>query len=357
MLCNLWYKYFKFAKNCKLVNIYRFKIVGLFLCLLISISCDDNNVIVTSFNFDESTSLSLCQQDEVNVLHFIDQQTNEAISFKFSGVDFDGAFTGLATSVTLEIPLNSTNQVSYRRLSSSISGSNYFCQQVPPSSPQVIEEFLSTSGGTATLEIRISEQDDNDGIPAELEDLNNNGDLFDDDSDGDGIPNFLDTDDDNDNVLTASEQLEAIDDNGNIIIDENGDVVYVDTDNDGIPNYLDDDDDGDGILTKNEDLNVCEDPENPALNPDNDLNADGLPNYLNPDISDSIEINVVKSNTITRRFFTQIVFNDITFENTLSGENLRFTSFIMGRYQTDDTQNLPFNDTVISEADADNICQ
>ena len=314
-------------------------------------------MIVTSFSFDEETSLSLCQQDGVNVLHFIDQQTNEAISFRFSNQDFDGTFTGLETSFTLEIPINATNQVTYRRLSSSINGSNYFCQQVPPSSPQVLEEFTSTSGGTAILEIRISGQDDNDGVPPEVEDRNNNGDLFDDDSDGDGIPDFLDTDDDNDNVLTASEELEALDENGNIILDDNGDAVYVDTDGDGVPNYLDNNDDGDGVLTRNEDLNACEDPENPALNPDNDLNADGLPNYLNDQIEESFEINVVKANNISRRFFTQVVFNDITFENTANGENLRFTSFIMGRYEITTDQDLPFNDTVISIDEVNNICQ
>ena len=334
-------------------------ILALSFLLLISFlsSCDDGNVIVNSFNFDEETNLSLCQQDNVIVLFFIDQQTNEAISFKFSGEDFDGSFTGLDTSAIIEIPINTSNQVTYRKLSSSTNGNNYFCQQIPPSTPQVNEEFVSTSGGTATLEIRISEQDDNDGIPPELEDINNNGNLFDDDSDGDGIPDFLDTDDDNDNVLTASEELEARDENGNIITDENGNVVYVDTDNDGVPNYLDDDDDGDGVLTRNEDLNACEDPENPALNPDNDLNADGLANYLNPEISENFEINVVKRNRITRTFFTQVVFNDITFENTNTGESLSFTNFIMGRFQTSESQNLSFNDTVISEDNVNNICQ
>ena len=346
-----------------ILKINSFKIFG-FIIILFSLSCDDGNVIVTSFNFDEETNLSLCQQDDVNVLHFIDQQTNEAISFRFSGQDFNGTFTGLEPSFTLEIPVNSTNQVTYRKLSSSINGNNYFCQQVPPSSPQVVDEFVSTSGGTATLEINIiyglvtqEDDDDNDGISNLLEDRNNNGDLFDDDSDSDGIPDFLDTDDDNDNVLTASEELEARDDNGNIITDENGNVVYVDTDGDGIPNYLDDDDDGDGVLTRNEDLNACEDPENPALNPGNDINADGLANYLNPEIAESFEINVVKANNISRSFFTQVVFNDITFENTANGENLRFTSFIMGRYQITVNQDLPFNDTVISEDDVDNICQ
>jgi hypothetical protein len=339
------------------INTYKYYLLVACITLNFLVSCDDGELITTTFNFDEETNLSLCQQDDINVLYFIDPETNEAISFRFPDEDFEGVFTGLETVESIELNINSDNQVTYRRLSSSTSGSNYFCQQIPPSSPQVLEEFVSTTGGMAILEIRISEQDDDDGVPPEIEDRNGNGNLFDDDTDGDGIPDFLDTDDDNDNVLTASEELEAVDDNGNVIIDENGDVVYVDTDNDGVPNYLDDDDDGDGIPTKKEDLNACEDPENPALNPDNDLNADGIPLYLDDTATEIEDINVVKRNSITRSFFTQVVFTDITFENQNNNESLSFSNFIMGRFQTSTTQDLEFNDTVISEDDVNNICQ
>jgi len=329
----------------------------LIIVLYFLISCDDGDVIVSSFNFDENTSLSLCQQEDINVLFFIDSETNEAISFRFPNEDFQGVFTGLDSIQTVEISIDSNNEVVYRKLSASTNGADYFCQQIPPSSPQVTEEFVSTTGGMAVLEIRISDQDDDDSVPPEIEDRNGNGNLFDDDSDGDGIPDFLDTDDDNDNVLTASEELEAVDDNGNVITDDNGDVVYVDTDGDGVPNYLDNDDDGDGILTRNEDLNACDDPENPVLNPDNDLNADGLANYLNENATESRDINVVKRNTITRSFFTQVFFTDITFENQNTGESLSFTNFIMGRFQTSASQDLPFNDSVVSEDEVNNICQ
>lgn len=312
-------------------------------------SCDDGNIIVTSFDFDEDTNLSLCQQDNVNVLYFIDSETNEAISFKFSTEDFDGTFTGLQSTDTINININATNEVVYRKLSASANGNNYFCQQIPPSSPQVIEEFISTSGGTATLLITIFEQDDNDGVPADIEQLEG-------DTDGDGIPDFLDTDDDNDNVLTSVEAVLQVDENDNPIQGQ-----YVDTDTNGIPNYLDNDDDGDLILTKNEDLNVCEDPENPALNPGNDQNDEELPNYLNPNAAESVNINIaniVKRNTVSRSFFTQVVFNDITFENVNNNESLTFTSFIMGRFTINNvSQDLPFNDTVISEDEAGNFCQ
>ncbi|MEZ4970157.1 MAG: hypothetical protein R2814_10995 [Flavobacteriaceae bacterium] len=60
---------------------------------------------------------------------------------------------------------------------------------------------------------------DRDGVSTILEDLDGDGDLFNDDTDGDGIPNYLDADDDGDGVLTK---------------DELGDA-----DNNGVPDYLD----------------------------------------------------------------------------------------------------------------------
>ncbi|MDL5513572.1 hypothetical protein QSE00_17250 [Arenibacter sp. M-2] len=70
---------------------------------------------------------------------------------------------------------------------------------------------------------------DGDGIPSYMEDLNNNGYLFDDNTDSaqeikdraQATPNFLDTDDDGDGILTK---------------DELGDA-----NNDGVPDYLDKD--------------------------------------------------------------------------------------------------------------------
>ncbi len=71
---------------------------------------------------------------------------------------------------------------------------------------------------------------DLDGVLSNEEDRNNNGDVTDDDTDEDGIPNYADTDDDGDGILTIDE-----DTNGD------GDPTNDDTDGDGIPNYLDKD--------------------------------------------------------------------------------------------------------------------
>lgn len=77
---------------------------------------------------------------------------------------------------------------------------------------------------------------------------------------------------DHDNDLVPS-YLEDLDGDGNVFND--------DTDNDEIPNFLDPDDDGDGVGTRFEDLDNDGDPTN------DDSNGNGTPNYLDPTSTDS----------------------------------------------------------------------
>jgi len=114
----------------------------------------------------------------------------------------------------------------------------------------------------------VRADNDNDGVLNSDEDLNNDGEVSDDDTDGDTFPNYLDQDDDNDRVSTRDED-----------VDNDGDSTNDDTDNDGVPNYIDDDDDGDGTLTKDEDADGDGDPTN------DDTDGDGIPDYLDADNS------------------------------------------------------------------------
>lgn len=72
---------------------------------------------------------------------------------------------------------------------------------------------------------------DSDGIPSLMEDINNNEFLGDDDSDENGVPDYLDTDDDGDGVATIEE----------IIINSDGTIEFPDSSGNGVPDYLDPD--------------------------------------------------------------------------------------------------------------------
>ena len=74
---------------------------------------------------------------------------------------------------------------------------------------------------------------DLDKVKSKYEDVNVNGNYFDDDTDGDNVPDFFDVDDDGDGKLTKNE----------VSYDVSGVVImpFADCDLDGIPNYLDTD--------------------------------------------------------------------------------------------------------------------
>jgi hypothetical protein len=109
------------------------------------------------------------------------------------------------------------------------------------------------------------DDDDNDTIPTKLE---HDGSGTAPDSDQDGKPDYLDADDDNDGLLTRHENY-----NG-------GTPLNDDTDRDGKPDYLDADDDNDGLLTRNEnsDPNQNMAPEDAV-----DTDKDGMVDYLDSD--------------------------------------------------------------------------
>ncbi|SHJ31461.1 gliding motility-associated C-terminal domain-containing protein [Arenibacter nanhaiticus] len=187
---------------------------------------------------------------------------------------------------------------------------------------------------------------DNDGIPDNVEaqttlgyippsgiDANNNGlddayeqdgnlGLFPIDTDGDGIPDYLDDDSDEDGVpdyieghdhnhdgipdvviIGSDKDNDGLDDGyeGAVLIDidvndEIDDPIndLPDTDGDDEVDYRDPDDDGDGILTQDEDTNGDRNFAN------DDFDGDGIPNYLDSDLivlEDELEVfNIITPN-------------------------------------------------------------
>lgn len=130
-------------------------------------------------------------------------------------------------------------------------------------------QIIYASNGTIIKTINLKTVDctidaDNDSVTTETEDVNADSNLANDDTDFDGIYNYLDNDDDGDLVLTNIEYVFL----------RSLTSAVLDTDNDSKPNYLDSDDDGDGILSFKEDTNNDGNPAN------DDTNNNSVPDYL-----------------------------------------------------------------------------
>lgn len=285
------------------------------LAFLFLTSCDDGDLIVTEFNFEDQP-LELCGNTNSLVLYNVNNDAvNEAIALNLAISEEDF----LANVTDFGINLNNTNQIIYRTFDAEVG--DYFCSQVPPASPNVIEEYRSTSGGMVIFSPtqRNTEDHDGDGVPSSIE-MNVTAEFTVDgypDTDGDGIPNYLDIDDDGDNVRTQHEiTVEA----------ENTADDFPDTDGDGIPDYLDEDDDNDGTITRYEDLDR-------NLDPRNDRNNEGLSNYLNPEIVDSFQVDSLIPNplSISYRYFVDVQ-NLTLVRQGGDGEQIRMESINLGYF-------------------------
>lgn len=91
---------------------------------------------------------------------------------------------------------------------------NSGASSIPPNAPLLFHIELA---------LVVTADNDNDGVLNMHEDINGNGETADDDTDGDGFPNYVDPDDDGDGTLTKDESITE------------------DADGDGIVDYLDPD--------------------------------------------------------------------------------------------------------------------
>jgi len=292
------------------------------ICLLSFYTCNDGDIITIEFDFNET--FKACGTDAL-VFYKTRNDPSESLSIKIGSLTLEEILqVGTNNIYEADFQLSSTNTFNYRTYSNaSLPTSGLFCSDVPLSTIKIIQDIESTSGKVHIKTVLT--EDDNDGIPAALEDINGNGNLEDDDTDGDGIPNYLDFDDDGDNIRTIDEKPNPNNDN------DLSDAL--DTDGDGIPNYLDDDDDGDGVKTRDEEN------ESQDQNPANDI-ANTLigPDYLNAEVSNTVPATAYREHTITKKYVVtltvsnfdlQIISLDVfdfgTLDNSLLSTNRKVT--------------------------------
>jgi hypothetical protein len=297
---------------------------------IVLIGCDDGDIITNDFDFEDA-GVELC------AITPIIGQENDYVFYKNEDDNFetlalqirtsDDILNEIAEHGSLIISSTSFNSFEYRKLDAS-PGNDYYCNDIPSSSPRVIDVFEAT-GGEIRINTVIRTDDDGDGVPSNEEgaiivdgvidrDATNHR-----DTDGDGIPDYLDSDDDGDNVPTK-EEGRTLSSQG-VVVAPN---LLTDTDGDGDLDYLDNDDDGDGVLTINEDVNRDLNP----LNDTPDLSTI-LPNYLvnNPNHEAVVPpINSYIEHEIQRTLQVSLMITNLLLTN--DSEEIAFDTYDFGNY-------------------------
>lgn len=277
----------------------RFLYIFILGCL--TYSCDDGDVFEVTLEFDQELELCIDTNTSTSRYLLYDTKTDpdESLTLLFPTSGNANVFNPPSQDYETVLAINSSSTFfSYRTYIGNPAA--IICQINPLPGTTILNDYYAAPGAEAVL-ISSFVDDDNDGILSEYEgrgEPDENGDFPDAiDTDGDGIPNYLDQDDDNDNILTINENADP-DGDGNPIDAINTDFNAEMTAGTAIlPNYLDNDDDGDGILTINEDENS-----NSQLNDDFDEDdaEPNLPRYLNPNASESYDAGEMNENEYTR---------------------------------------------------------
>lgn len=281
----------------------------LFLFFIVLFTCSDGDVIDFEFDFDDT--FEACGDDDL-LLFKTKEDPAETVSVLISNFTVADIFEEDMDNDSIVI-VEPNVTFTYRTYNREDIPDDAFCSTIPPANLN-IELDESDDSTTATI-TRVFVEDDNDGIPAELENPDPNGDGdFEDaqDTDGDGIPDFIDEDDDGDNVLTRNENPDP---------DNNGDLSDAqDTDDDGTPDYLDDDDDDDTILTRDEEGDTQN--QNPL---DDITNSNAGPDFLNSSVTTAVPATQYREHNISREFTIRLVVSGIGL-SFLSQEEFNFGS-------------------------------
>ncbi len=116
------------------------KLFAILLIFTFFQSCNDGDVIVTNFNFD-TVNLKSCGSLGNYVFYKENSQNFESLSLKLGVTD-----SIYKTAGTKTYPLDATSSfVNYRRYDGTL-GNNYFCNSIPPTSPEVLEDYKAASG-------------------------------------------------------------------------------------------------------------------------------------------------------------------------------------------------------------------
>ncbi|OUR99020.1 hypothetical protein A9Q86_13205 [Flavobacteriales bacterium 33_180_T64] len=300
------------------------QLVYVFLIALLAVSCDDGDIFEVDLVFDQE--LERCGDDDSDSYLLYDTKTdpNESLTLKFPvNTNTKAIFNPIDNLGEPFIQTINESSIAFNYRTYTGDPNDLICQIIAEPGTSIINDYEAASGADAIF-ISTFEDDDNDGIPSEIEGrgaLDENG-LYSNaqDTDGDGLPDYIDEDDDNDNILTAAEnhnydELLGFQNAQNTDLDLAG--------GDTTPDYLDNDDDADGILTRNED-------EDGNVSPLNDFDTSAGPNNIPRYLDNAATDEFTQSESLDNEYSRSVTVS-VTLED-LNIDILNATTLFLGTY-------------------------
>ena len=130
----------------------------LFVLIISTISCDDGDIIVTNFDF-ENSSLETCETNNSRVFFKRNQSSSESLSLTLPKTD-----SLYYQTDTIQYTLNGNTARLVYRLHSEQVPNDYFCQSIPPSFPKTEQEYVSDTG-IATVYVLVKNSNEEEGNP------------------------------------------------------------------------------------------------------------------------------------------------------------------------------------------------
>ncbi|BCY28865.1 hypothetical protein [Flavobacterium okayamense] len=132
------------------------KVFGLIIALLLSTSCDDGEITLQSFDFDNQI-IQKCSDKTI----LFKTKNEELLLISLPQATYDSAFDNTETGDTpREVTINTSNKVIYRKYSGTVS-STTICSDLPPATPTVSKEWIATGG---TMIVETNYLYDTDGV-------------------------------------------------------------------------------------------------------------------------------------------------------------------------------------------------
>lgn len=131
------------------------KLVYVLLICVFATACDDGDVIFTSFDF-EDINLQHCGDVGDYVFFKINNENAESLSLQIRAQD---SILHVADTVFYTIDAT-THRVFYRKYDGELE-SDYFCNAIPATSPQVTEEYISSAGEARVITKIVTDTTEN----------------------------------------------------------------------------------------------------------------------------------------------------------------------------------------------------